>query len=65
VFELTDDFSLLNRDRLVPPDQLFAIGSDGTRLRQLTHARGLFAEADGTISAENIGPIGHSPIVGQ
>jgi hypothetical protein len=46
-------------------DQLFAISSDGTRLRQLTHARGLFTEADGTVSTENIGPIGHSPIVGQ
>jgi hypothetical protein len=37
-------------------DQLFAIRRDGTRLRQLTHAGGLVTEADGTLSAENIGP---------
>jgi hypothetical protein len=43
-------------------DQIFAIRPDGTRLRQLTHARGLVTEADGTVSAENIGPIGHSPL---
>jgi hypothetical protein len=46
-------------------DQLFTISSNGTHLRQLTRARGLFTDADGTVSAENIGPIGHSPIVGQ
>jgi hypothetical protein len=37
-------------------DQLFSIRADGTHLRQLTHARGLVTEADGTPSAENIGP---------
>ncbi len=37
-------------------DQLFVMRPDGTRLRQLTHARGLVTEADGTVSAENIGP---------
>ena len=41
-------------------DQLFAIRTDGARLRQLTHARGLGTEADGTVSAENIGPYGYS-----
>jgi len=46
-------------------DQLFAISANGTHLRQLTHARGLFTDANGTVSAENIGPIGHSPIAGQ
>ena len=46
-------------------DQLFAISSNGTHLRQLTRARGLFTDAGGSVSAENIGPIGHSPIVGQ
>jgi hypothetical protein len=43
-------------------DQLFAISTDGKRLRQLTRARGLVMEPDGTVSTENIGPIGHSPI---
>src|SRR5262249_40216429 len=37
-------------------DQLFAIRADGTHLRQLTHARGLVREPDGTVSSENIGP---------
>lgn len=46
-------------------DQLFTISSNGTHLRQLTRARGLFTDAGGSVSAENIGPIGHSPIVGQ
>ncbi|HXJ35218.1 MAG TPA: hypothetical protein VMS22_14395, partial [Candidatus Eisenbacteria bacterium] len=41
-------------------DQLFAIHPDGTHLRQLTHARGEFTEADGTVSAENIGPFAYS-----
>lgn len=46
-------------------DQLFAIGSDGRHLRQLTRARGLVTEADGTVIAENLGPIGHSGSFGQ
>jgi hypothetical protein len=45
-------------------DQLFAIRPDGTRLRQLTHARGLVREPDGTVSSENIGPIGSNSFVG-
>lgn len=32
--------------------QLFALGEDGTGLRQLTNARGLVIEADGTVGAE-------------
>jgi hypothetical protein len=46
-------------------DQLFAIGLNGLHLRQLTQARGLVTEADGTVTAENIGPIGHSRIRGK
>ena len=45
-------------------DQLFAIRVDGTHLRQLTHARGLVREPDGTVSSENIGPIGSSSFIG-
>ena len=45
-------------------DQLFAIRVDGTHLRQLTHARGLGTEPDGTVSTENIGPFAFSSIVG-
>jgi hypothetical protein len=41
-------------------DQMFAIRADGTQLRQLTHARGLVSEPDGTVSSENIGPVGTS-----
>src|SRR5262245_28238712 len=41
-------------------DQLFAIRADGTGLRQLTHARGLVTEPDGSASSENIGPVGIS-----
>ena len=44
-------------------DQLFAIRVDGTELRQLTHARGLATEPDGTVSTENIGPFAYSAIV--
>jgi hypothetical protein len=44
-------------------DQLFAIRVDGTHLRQLTHARGLATEPDGTVSTENIGPFAYSAIV--
>jgi len=46
-------------------DQLFAISLNGLHLRQLTQARGLVTEADGTVTAENIGPIGHSRILGK
>jgi hypothetical protein len=46
-------------------DQLFAIHADGTRLRQLTHARGLGTEPDGTMSTENVGPIAYSFIRGR
>jgi hypothetical protein len=42
-------------------DQLFALRPDGT-LRQLTHARGLVTEVDGTVSAENIGPVAYSAL---
>src|SRR5262249_31752000 len=38
-------------------DQLFAIGSNGLHLRQLTQALGLVTDADGSATAENIGPI--------
>ena len=41
-------------------DQLFAIRADGTGLRQLTHARGVVTESDGSTSSENIGPVGIS-----
>ena len=41
-------------------DQLFSIHPDGTHLRQLTHARGEVTEADGTVSAENLGDFGYS-----
>ena len=44
-------------------DQMFAIRVDGTHLRQLTHARGLVTEPDGTVSTENIGPLAYSAIV--
>jgi hypothetical protein len=45
-------------------DQMFAIRADGTQLRQLTHARGLVSEPDGTVSSENIGPAGSSSFLG-
>src|SRR5262249_35064542 len=45
-------------------DQLFAIRQDGTRLRQLTRARGLVTEPDGTVSAENIGQFGYASLHG-
>jgi hypothetical protein len=41
-------------------DQLFGIRKDGTHLGQLTHARGEVTGADGTVSAENIGPVAYS-----
>jgi hypothetical protein len=44
-------------------DQMFAIRVDGTHLRQLTHARGLVREPDGTVSSENIGPVGSSAFI--
>jgi hypothetical protein len=49
-------------------DQLFAMRTDGTGLRQLTHARGVVTESDGSTSSENIGPVGVSfvgPIFGS
>jgi hypothetical protein len=46
-------------------DQLFAIRADGTHLRQLTHALGRRKEPDGTVSTENVGPIGYSFIRGR
>jgi hypothetical protein len=45
-------------------DQMFAIRVDGTQLRQLTHARGLVREPDGTVSSENVGPVGSSAFIG-
>jgi hypothetical protein len=41
-------------------DQIFGVHPDGTHLRQLTHARGEVTEADGTVSAENVGTFGYS-----
>jgi len=45
-------------------DQMFAIRVDGTDLRQLTHARGLVRESDGTVSSENVGPVASSAFLG-
>jgi len=36
--------------------QFFEMRADGTSLRQLTHARGAITEADGTVTAELLGP---------
>jgi hypothetical protein len=40
--------------------QIFTMRSDGTALRQLTNARGLTVEADGTIAVELPGPVAYS-----
>jgi hypothetical protein len=42
--------------------QLFAMGADGTGLRQLTNARGLVTEADGTVIAELPGPYAYTRV---
>src|SRR5262249_24589044 len=42
-------------------DQLFVLRPDGA-LRQLTQARGLVTEVDGTVSAANIGPVAYSSL---
>jgi hypothetical protein len=43
--------------------QIFAIQPDGSGLRQLTDARGLVREADGTFSATLLGPWAYGPYV--
>jgi len=40
-------------------DQLFAMRLDGTGLRQLTNARGMTTDPDGTIHVELPGPVGY------
>jgi hypothetical protein len=40
--------------------QIFTMRSDGTELRQLTNARGLTVEADGTFAVELPGPVAYS-----
>ena len=38
-------------------DQLFAMRPDGTGLRQLTNARGMTTDPDGTVHVELPGPV--------
>jgi hypothetical protein len=40
--------------------QLFTMRPDGSRLRQLTNARGLVVDADGSVMAELPGPWAYS-----
>jgi hypothetical protein len=40
-------------------DQLFAMRPDGTGLRQLTNARGMTTDPDGTVHVELPGPVGY------
>ena len=40
--------------------QIFALGADGSGLRQLTQLRGLVTEADGTVIAEGVYPYDYS-----
>ena len=41
-------------------EQLFAMRPDGTGLRQLTNARGMTTDPDGTINVELIGPVAYT-----
>jgi hypothetical protein len=40
--------------------QLFAMQGDGSRLRQLTNARGLTIDAEGRYTVELPGPVAHA-----
>ncbi|MGH7893685.1 MAG: hypothetical protein ACREQL_03405 [Candidatus Binatia bacterium] len=41
-------------------EQIFAMRSDGTGLRQLTDARGMTRDADGTVHVELAGPFAYT-----
>jgi hypothetical protein len=45
--------------------ELFAMRPDGSRLRQLTAARGLVVEADGAVTAHLPGPFRYSSRTGN
>ena len=42
-------------------EQIFAVASDGSGLRQLTTLRGLFTDLDGSVHAELPGPMAYGP----
>src|SRR5262245_4840387 len=48
---------------IAPARSIGSMRTDGTHLRQLTHARGMVREPHGTVSSENVGPMASSSFV--